>query len=176
MVSRVGLRNASRNTASIRAAEALPPAPWAELMKSSRSLGRRRRNASMRSSTMSSRDGVPLPVDPPRISSWRSSPASSGEGSSGRGASANPNRDGGVLGEAAVVVIGGAGTLGGHHARADRRLRGAGGAEHLALPRLDDALEDLAALARLGVGHPHAGHLELQLGVPRRVLLTELQG
>ena len=34
------------------------------------------------------------------------------------------------------------------------------GAEHLALPGLDHTLEDLAALARLGVGHPDPGYRE----------------
>ena len=61
----------------------------------------------------------------------------------------------------AEVVVRRARPLGGHHACADRRLRCARGAEHLALPRLDDALEHLAALARLRVGDPHAGHREL---------------
>ena len=41
----------------------------------------------------------------------------------------------------------------------------AGGAEDLALPRLDDALEHLAALAGLGIGDAHAGDLVAQLGV-----------
>ncbi len=41
----------SRNTASMSAAEALPPAPCARVTSSSRSLGRRWRKASMRSST-----------------------------------------------------------------------------------------------------------------------------
>ena len=41
----------------------------------------------------------------------------------------------------------------------------AGGAEDLALPRLDDALEHLAALARLRVGDAHAGHAVAPLGV-----------
>ena len=47
--------NASRNTASTSAAEALPPAPWARVTTSSLNRGRRRRNASMRSSTADSR-------------------------------------------------------------------------------------------------------------------------
>ena len=46
---------ASRNTASTRAADALPPAPWAIVTTSSVSRGARRRWASMRSSTRASR-------------------------------------------------------------------------------------------------------------------------
>ena len=44
-------------------------------------------------------------------------------------------------------------------------LRRARGAEDLALPRLDHALQHLAALAGLGIGDAHAGHREAQLGV-----------
>ena len=51
----------------------------------------------------------------------------------------------------------------------------AGGAEHLALPRLDHALEHLAALARLRVGDAHAGHAEAQLGVEVGVGVGQLQ-
>src|SRR5947207_1253041 len=47
--------SASRNTASTRASEALPPAPWASVTTSSVSRGRRRRNDSMRSRTAASR-------------------------------------------------------------------------------------------------------------------------
>ena len=47
--------NASRNTASTSAADALPPAPWARVITSSVRRGRRRRNASMRSRTAASR-------------------------------------------------------------------------------------------------------------------------
>ena len=68
-------------------------------------------------------------------------------------------------GQPAVVVVRGAGALGRHHAGADRRLRRAGGAEHLALPRLEHALEHLAALAGLRVGDPDARHREQPLGV-----------
>src|SRR3954465_11093782 len=78
--------------------------------------------------------------------------------------------------EAAVVVVGGAGPLRRDHARADRVLGGAGGPEHLALPRLDDALEDLAALARLGVGDTNTGHLVAHLGVEVGVVGGEAQG
>ena len=74
-----------------------------------------------------------------------------------------------------VVVVGGAGALGRHHQRADRRLRRARRAEHLALPRLEHALEHLAALAGLGVGHPHARHREPPLGVPSGVRSRQLQ-
>src|SRR5215216_2195864 len=52
----------------------------------------------------------------------------------------------------------------------------AGRAEDLALPGLEDALEDLAALARLRVGDAHAGNGVAQLGVEIRVGVRELQG
>ena len=58
-----------------------------------------------------------------------------------------------VAGVAAVVVVRGAGPLRGDHAGSDRVLGGAGGAEDLALPGLEDALEDLAALAGLSLIH-----------------------
>ena len=57
--------NASTNTASIRAADALPPAPWASVMTSSSKRGRRRRKASMRSRTAASSR-----VDGHRCRSW----------------------------------------------------------------------------------------------------------
>ena len=75
----------------------------------------------------------------------------------------------------AEVVVGGAGALRGHHAGPDRGLRGARGAEHLAFPRLEHALEHLTALAGLRVGHPHPGHLEQQFRVHGRVLLAHLE-
>src|SRR3954452_25046589 len=67
--------------------------------------------------------------------------------------------------EAAGVVVRRAGTLRPDHARADRVLGGVGRPEHLALPRLDDALEHLAALAGLGVRDAHARRGEAALGV-----------
>src|SRR5215217_74704 len=67
--------------------------------------------------------------------------------------------------EPPVVVVRSTGALRRHHARPDRMLGRAGGPEHLALPRLDDALEHLAALTRLGVGHAHARDAEALLGV-----------
>jgi len=73
-------------------------------------------------------------------------------------------------GVAPVVVVGRARTLARDHARPDRVIGRAGGAEHLALPRLDDSLQDLAALAGLGVGDPHTGDQELPLGVEARVV------
>ena len=56
--------NASTNTASIRAADALPPAPWASVMTSSSKRGRRRRKASMRSRTrpLVAVGRAPLPI------------------------------------------------------------------------------------------------------------------
>src|SRR5215216_6317589 len=75
------------------------------------------------------------------------------------------SRDDTLTSEPPVVVVRGASALRRHHAGADRVLGRAGGAEHLALPRLNDALEHLPALARLRVGDPHAGHREAALGV-----------
>src|ERR1700738_4798043 len=77
--------------------------------------------------------------------------------------------------EPAEVVVGGAGALRGDHAGADRRLGRACGPEHLALPGFDHALEDLAALAGLGVGDPDAGHLVQEFGVPGRELRAQPQ-
>src|SRR6478609_4712403 len=85
-------------------------------------------------------------------------------------------QQGGLSVQPAEVVVSGAGALRGHHARANRRFGCAGGAEHLALPRLDDTLEHLAALACLGVGDPHSWHLELALRVELRVVGMHLQG
>src|SRR5262245_66101518 len=52
----------------------------------------------------------------------------------------------------------------------------AGGAEHLALPGLDHALQHLTALTGLGVGHADAWNLVADLGVPVRELLPKLEG
>src|SRR5277367_4003824 len=57
--SSVGLRNASTNTASTSAAEALPPAPWARVTWSSTNRGRRLRNDSIRSITSPSANRGP---------------------------------------------------------------------------------------------------------------------
>src|ERR1700726_2157959 len=75
----------------------------------------------------------------------------------------------------AEVVVRGAGAFGGHHARADRRLRRASGAENLALPRLENAFEDLAALAGLGVGDADARYGEHLLRVVLRELVLQLE-
>ena len=92
------LRNASRNTASTRAADDLPPAPCASVTTSSSSRGRRCRNLSIRSSTRSSRsaaviasvrlmkyalrfgDGTCVPALPTTAGSraWRGSPGCGG--------------------------------------------------------------------------------------------------
>src|SRR5919198_3546248 len=77
--------------------------------------------------------------------------------------------------ESPIVVIGGARPLGRHHARPDRVLGRAGGAEDLALPRLDHTFQDLAALARLRVGPAHARHAEAPLGVELRVGVRQPQ-
>src|SRR5207237_9569060 len=84
-------------------------------------------------------------------------------------------RRGPVTGQPAVVVVRGAGALGRDHAGADGGLRRARGAEHLALPGLEHALEHLAALACLGVGDADARHLEQQLGVERGVPVPHLE-
>ena len=118
---------------------ALPPAPWAIVICSSRNFARLPRAVSMI----------------PRIFCSRS------ETTAGVGAS----HDLPLAREATEVVVGGARALRRDHARADRPLGRAGRAEHLALPRLDHALQHLAALAGLGVGDAHAGHAEAPLGV-----------
>src|SRR4051794_7771597 len=131
---------------SISVCVALPPAPWAIVIRSSLKRGRFARAVSMI----------------PRIRS---------------------SRDGALTREPSVVVIRGARPLRRDHAGTDRVLGRARGAEDLALPRLDDALEDLAALARLGVGHAHARDREAALGVefgvgvrqPQRALRDEAE-
>src|SRR4051794_18744313 len=129
---------AGARSPSISVCVALPPAPWAIVMRSSLKRGRFARAVSMI----------------PRIRS---------------------SRDGALTREPSVVVVGGARPLGGDHARPDRVLGGARGAEDLALPRLDDALEHLAALACLRVGDPHARDAEALLGVEGRVGVREAQ-
>ena len=118
------------------AAVALPPAPWAVVMRSSRNLWRFARAVSMIPRIFSSRAATSAALD-----------------------------NFALPGEPAVVVVGGAGALARDHARADRALRRARRAEHLALERLDDALEDLAALARLRVGDADVGDRVAALGV-----------
>src|SRR5690606_768235 len=66
---------------------------------------------------------------------------------------------------APVVEVRRARALARYHARADRRLRRARGAERLALPRLERALQHLAALTRLVISHARARHGE----APQRV-------
>src|SRR5690606_601015 len=78
-------------------------------------------------------------------------------------------------GEAAEVVVGGAGALRGDHAGADGRLGCAGGAEDLALPRPQDAFQHLAALARLRVRDPYSWYGEARLGVEGRVRVAHPQ-
>ncbi len=73
------------------------------------------------------------------------------------------------------VVVGRAGALRRDHAGADGCLGRARRAEDLALPRLDDPLEHLAALARLGVRHPDVGDRVAQLGVEGGELRAQLQ-
>ena len=77
---------AGRNTASSRAAEALPPAPWAKVTTSSSNRGRRRRNASMRSKTTASRPAEPVScavrVTAALLRSVRPAPGSTAAGAS----------------------------------------------------------------------------------------------
>ena len=79
--SSASLAKAGRKTDSNRAAEALPPAPWARVTTVSASRGFRRRNASMRSKTTASRLGagsVPITSVMRRspLPWWRVSPTS----------------------------------------------------------------------------------------------------
>ena len=78
---------------------------------------------------------------------------------------------------AAILIIGGAGAFRRHHQRAKRRLRRARRAEHLALPRLDHALEHLAALAGFRIGDLHVRHCEFRSASKRayaaRILTPE---
>src|SRR5687768_3075708 len=87
---------------------------------------------------------------------WRSMRASTS--SSRSGTAVSPSLEGGLsvgpgcgLRKPAEVVVRRTGALGGHHAGADRGLGRTRRAEHLALVGLDDALQDLAALAGLRV-------------------------
>src|SRR5215469_8955196 len=77
--------------------------------------------------------------------------------------------------EAAIIEVGGAGPFRRNHAGADGRLRRTGGAEDLAHPGFDDALEDLTTLAGFGISHTQPRHLIAQLGVPVGKLWTQLQ-
>src|SRR3954463_10880664 len=154
-----GLRKAWRKTAWISVWVALPPAPCERVMFCSRSRGRPRRARSMLSSTCSSREtGSTCACS--RTAASAQSADRSGADPSIRGRSATGRLLDPLAGEPAEVVVRRAGALGGDHAGADRRLGGARGAEHLALPGLQDALEHLAALAGLRVGDPAARDLE----------------
>ena len=128
---------AGTSSPSISVCVALPPAPWASVICSSRNRGRFERAVSMISSTRCSR---PVALGVPHTTSRSRA-------------------------QAPVVVVRRARPLGRDHARPDRVLGRAGGAEHLAFPGLDHALQHLAALARLRIGDPHARHLEAHLGV-----------
>src|SRR5919204_4096211 len=77
--------------------------------------------------------------------------------------------------EPPIVVVSRAGAFGGDHARADRPLGRARRSEHLALPRLDHALQHLAALARLGIGYADARDVEPKFRVPVGERRPELQ-
>src|SRR5579859_2491732 len=141
--------NAGTSRPSISVCVALPPAPWAIVIWLSRKRSGLARTVSMISRTRCSRSV---------------------------GAAWWANSDDLTLaGEAPVVVVGGAGPLGRDHARPDRVLGRARAPEHLALPGLDHALQDLAALAGLRVGDADAGHLVANLGVEAAVGLGQLQ-
>src|ERR1700734_455836 len=62
-----------------------------------------------------------------------------------------------LAGKAAIVVVSRTRPLRRYHAGANRRFGRARGAEYLALPRLQHALEHLTALACLRGGDPHSG-------------------
>src|SRR5262249_3129971 len=68
-------------------------------------------------------------------------------------------------GEQSVIVIRCTRTLGGHHTRSNRGLRGTGRPEHLAFPGFQHALEHLTTLTGLGIGHAHAGDGEAAFSV-----------
>src|SRR5690242_4579361 len=75
-----------------------------------------------------------------------------------------------------VVEVRGAGAFRRDHQRSGRTLGRALTAEQLALVRLQHALQDLAALRRLWIGHLNAGHIEPRFSVPRGVVGAEFQG
>ena len=83
-----------------------------------------------------------------------------------RGLAGATHADGHFPVEASEVVVGGTSSLGGDHARPDRGLRSARGAEHLALPRLDRTLQHFAALAGFRVHDTYARHVKQKLCVP----------
>src|SRR5258705_9295224 len=75
--------------------------------------------------------------------------------------------------EVAELVVGGARPFGRNHQRAHGLVGRASFAEDFAFPRADDAFQDLAALARLGIGDLDVAHGEPALGVEARVLLAD---
>src|SRR5215471_14647840 len=71
------------------------------------------------------------------------------------------------------VVIRGAGAFRGDHQCAERSLRRTGRPEDLALMRLDDALQDFAALAGFRIGDLQIREREFSLGVEFRISLPD---
>ena len=70
-----------------------------------------------------------------------------------------------LLRHTAILIIGGAGALRGHHQRAERPFRRALGAEHLALPGFDGAFQHFAALARFWIRDANVRNREFAFGV-----------
>ena len=75
--------------------------------------------------------------------------------------------------DGAKLIVGSASTFRRHHKGAKRLLRRAGLAEDFALPRLDDALQNLAALAGFGIGDAKRRHAEFALRVVSRIGRTQ---
>src|SRR5262249_39554566 len=74
-----------------------------------------------------------------------------------------------------VIEVRGARAFRRHHQRADGALRRALARKELALMRLQDAFEDLAALRRLRIGHRHAPYVKASLSVPHPELGSNLE-
>ena len=75
----------------------------------------------------------------------------------------------------AVIVVGGAGALRGHHAGAERRFRRAGAAEQPAVGRLLGAAQDRRAVAGLVALGRDIGFVEAALGIERREFILEAE-
>ena len=193
--SSTGLLRMSPKSAVTSVWLAFPPAPWLIVIASSRSDGLRLRISAMRSSTRCSGSAIradaaliaaPLPGST-MVSVIAPAPRMGTRSCSATAPLAwplplvcSPDAEHALALTCArvpaEVVVRGARALRRHHAGADRRLRRACRAEHLALPRLEDALEHLAALACLGVRHANAGHGEHLLRVEVGVLVLQLEG
>ena len=107
---------------------------------------------------------------------WHADAAAAPDGRQGAWCSATPSccvRPLFLTPDGAKLIVGGAGAFRRHHKGAERRLRRAGPAEHFALPRLDDALQDLAALAGFGIGDTDRRHAEFALRIEARIGRTQ---